>query len=233
MIKNAPLTSTAVKSALAGVLGLLFSGCMTITAATWGSAPDLSIVALGASRSVIENVLGAAVTRNNNVYTYEYNTRGMGAGSIVLGALADAAAFGTSIVYWRDIKKAYEAQRERISLVYGPRDTVISTSHEAAKQQYMEWLHHPNQKDKLELLCEAASAGVAEAQSIQGMRYWYGLWETKVDPVQASMWLRLAAFGGVRNAVDTLTDWSATMTPDDVGKSERLFAVWEPEMCER
>ncbi len=224
---------------LAGMLSVSAGGCMTFEAfrlAVASPPPDLTIIKVGATRETVERVLGQPVRRESNVHTYEYDRRHVGplvggAALLIFGAMDFFTAGLFSAAHWHDMKKAEEAQRASVSIVYGPRDTVIGVSHQQAEAQYLAWLHSRNRKQGLARLCLAANAGYAPAQSAQAMRYWYGLWDTDVDRVQAYLWLRLAAFGGERSASQIADEWPAVMTGDQVAEADRLFKEWEPAPC--
>lgn len=220
------------------ILGPSLGGCMTLVTTTWGPPPpDLTLIKVGASRETVEQALGEPVMCRNNVCTYEYNTRDVRRPSIIaLAVFADAASvFLTaglaSVVYGSDAMKAREVQRRKVSIAYGPRDTVIGPSHEAAEAEYRQWLHSPDRKEHLRALCSAANAGIAPAQSTEAVRYWYGLWGTDIDRIRAYLWLRFAAFGGHGSAAETMTEWGASLTPGEIADADRLFREWEPESC--
>jgi len=216
---------------LAALLSPFLGGCFTATALTWGPPPpDLTVIRVGATRETVERTLGEPVRQEHNVSTYEYNTRNLRTpGFVLLGLVADAITLGGMGAgpTW----EAYRAQLAESSIVYGPRDTVIGVSHRQAEAQYLTWLHSGSRKENLEGLCHAANAGYAPAQAAQAMRYWYGLWGTDVDRVQAYVWLRLAAFGGQGSASEIQSGWASVMTPDQVAEANRLFMEWDPAPC--
>lgn len=222
-----------------GVFTGLLGGCMTYEAARLTTAsppPDLTVIKVGATRETIEQVLGKPVKCENSVCTYEYNTSDPGVFVRVIGVpLSATMDFFTgglfSVAYWSDFRKAREAQRAEVSIVYGPRDTVTGLSAKDAEAQYHQWLHSEDRKESLRLLCLAANAGFAPAQSAEAMRHRYGLWASDVDRVRAYLWLRLAAFGGHPSASETMSEWAATLTPGDIAEADRLFRDWEPESC--
>lgn len=219
-------------------LSPLLSGCATLAVATWGPPPpDLAVIKVGVSRETVEQALGKPVTCRHNVCTYEHNTRDVRrAGTLALAVFNDAmSAFLTagaaSAIYGVQMMIARQAQRAKVSIVYGPRDTVIGPSHEAAEAEYRRWLGSGDRKEHLGVLCSAANAGFAPAQSTQAMRYWYGLWDSDPDRVRGYLWLRLAAFGGHGIATEAMTEWAASMRPEEIAEADRLFRDWEPEAC--
>jgi hypothetical protein len=216
-----------------GALLLLFDGCTTYHTLKWGRPPpDLDKVEAGTPRQTVQSLLGKPVRREYNVHTYEYNTRD--GPNPVLGAFFDFFTMGSSAFYWDDFERVYKAQRRRLSVVYGPNDKVIGRSYERAEAGFRDWLHSEDRAKEFKSLCLSANEGYAPAQATLAMHHRYGLPGTAADPVQAHLWLILAAFGGHPSAAGTLEAWTATMSPERVAEAERLVAEWvpDPSACE-
>jgi hypothetical protein len=229
--------STVVRVVLPiGIIAPLLSGCVTFHALTWGPGPpDLTSIKVGASRESVEQVLGRPARREHNVATYEYNTQTKRTvGGVLTAAVVDASAgLGMlSPLFSGTLRENWEAQRAEVSVVYGPRDTVIGPSHQAADAHYRDWLRETDRKAHLRLLCLAANAGSAPAQATQAARYWYGLWGTQSDRVQALVWARLAAFGGHQSANEMLGAWVPSLTRNEIAEADRTFNDWQPASLE-
>jgi hypothetical protein len=212
---------------LAAICCVPMTGCVTFMAATEGpKPPDLSKVQIGVSRQVIERELGKPVQRLNNVSTYEYNT--MKPTPLWAAAAVDVFLMGTTVLYWGDLQKVHKAQRSRLSIIYGPKDTVIGPSFAKAEENYLEWLLQGNVK----ALCQAANAGYGDAQAVQAVRYRYGLWDTEIQPVQAHVWLRLAEAGGYPEANSAVADMAGVMRPEEILEADRRFRDWSTTSCD-
>lgn len=215
-------------SALACLLPAGLGGCATAQLALWESPPDnQDRIEVGAPRSLVEDILGEPIREDGPVRTYEYSSRERP--NLALGAFIDVATMGMSVMYWGDMQEAYDAQRVRRSLVYGPDGRIVSLSPDTAEETFERWLGSERRGDSLELLCRAANDGQADAQAVEAVRYRYGLWGTQADPVKALLSIRLAAYFGNRAAIDTSEAWRRDMNADAVADAERRVASWQPD----
>ena len=213
------------------ILDLNLTGCMTYLAATYDAPPShLNQIKEGVDRKTVESILGRPKQKNNNVYTYEFNKVEFGGfwGPLIL----DVVTFGTSAVYYGDIKKSIKADKAQMRIVYGPKNKVISINYDQAENQYLQWIISSNRMKEIELLCASANNGYAHAQAIQAMRYRYGLWSTEIDNQKAYLWLKLADFGGQSNVRELLTTWAEHMTSQELETAEKSFQEWEPVSCQ-
>ena len=227
------LTATAIFRLIASscLLLLLLNGCATYLAARWEDPPEgKEQIKIGTPRSVVEQIIGEPITTVGPVRTYDISTKE--GPKLWFMPILDVAMMGMSFQYWSEMEKEYQSQLIRWSLVYGPNDRVISLSPNGASLTFERWLNSDERGENLNLLCQAANSGHADAQAVLAARYRYGLWETDVDPMKAYQSIGLAAFFGNRGAPLTKSTWRAGMTPDDVEEAERLVAEWEPNPAE-
>lgn len=73
----------------------------------------------------------------------------------------------------------------------------------------------------------SAEQGNQDAQFLLGKAYMQG--ELPRDPVQADMWLRLAAKDNLKFYDTELRVAEAQMTPDQIGQGKELAAAWKPK----
>ncbi len=219
-----PILATLLLLLTAPALG----GCFTYAALTWGPPPpDLTGIAVGSSRTEVEERLGAATDHDNNVYHHEFNTKEMGAKWVLLSAALDVVTMGVSVVYAGDLKQAHRAQRRHVQIVYGPDDRVAGLSRDLADEIFRDWLHGEDQAANLSKLCLAARRGDAGAQYVQAMRYRYGLWNTERDLVEAMAWLNFTAFSGHPGAARRLEQWASPLDPE----AEVMFQTGRMRSC--
>jgi hypothetical protein len=217
---------------VAAMLLLLISptlgGCFTYTALTWGPPPpELAGVAVGSSRTEVEERLGAATGHDNNVSHYEFNTKELPSWFLPMVAALDVVTVGVSVVYWGDMRRGHRAQRRHVYIVYGPDDRVAGLSRDRADQTFRDWLHGEDQEGNLSKLCLAARRGDAGAQYVQAMRYRYGLWNTERDSVEALAWLKFAAFSGHPGAARRSEQWPSHLGP----AAEEMFQTGGMRSC--
>lgn len=74
----------------------------------------------------------------------------------------------------------------------------------------------------------SAEQGVQDAQYLLGKAYITGDNAIPRDPVQAEMWLRLAAKDNKQFYQDELKGAERQMTPDEITKGKALAAEWKP-----
>jgi TPR repeat protein len=223
------LTATAIFRLIASscLLLLLLNGCATYLAARWEDPPEgKEQIKIGTPRSVVEQIIGEPITTVGSVRTYDINTKeGPELWSM---PILDVAIMVVRVQHWSEMEKDYQSQRIRWSLVYGPNGQVVSLSPSRASSTFERWLESDKRGENLDLLCQAANSGNADAQAVQAARYRYGLWGTDVDAIKAYEFISLAAFFGNRGAPLTKKTWRIGMAPDDVAEAERLIAEWEP-----
>lgn len=217
-------------STSACLLAVLLTGCAATKAALWGSPPEgQDQIKVGTPRSAVEDILGEPVGEGGPVQTYEYSTRERP--NIALSAILDVATMGMSAMYWSDFQKAYDSQRVRRSFVYGPDDRLVSLSPDAADQTFERWLKSDRRADSLELLCQAANNGHADALAVEAARYRYGLWGTDIDPIKTYASIGLAAYFGNPAAAQMSETWRRDMAPDQVAEADRQVASWQPDLA--
>lgn len=238
MIIQMPILSAdrKIKIALYIVLFLIMdislTGCMTYFAATYDSPPsNLDQLKEGVDRKTVESVLGKPKQKTNNVSTYEYNTRQIP--PLWTAIFLDIYTFGTSAVFYGDLKKGEAAGKASLKIVFSPRDTVVNLNYDHAEQEYLRWINGTNRYEEIGLLCSSANDGYARTQVIQAMRYRYGLYNTATDNSQAYFWLKLADFGGQHNIQEVMTAWSGSMTSGEIEAAEKAFREWKSESCEK
>ena len=91
-----------------------------------------------------------------------------------------------------------------MTIVFSPKDTVITLNYDNAEKEYLRWINSTNRYEEIGLLCSSANNGYANTQAIQAMRYRYGLYNTAIDNIQAYFWLKLADFGGQHNLQEVM-----------------------------
>lgn len=77
----------------------------------------------------------------------------------------------------------------------------------------------------------SAEQGQQDAQLILGKAYLQGAKELPRDPVQAEMWLRLAAKGNLEFYQNELLAAEAQMTPEQIAKGKALAEAWKPKVA--
>jgi hypothetical protein len=218
--------------ALIVAMNLSLTGCLTYFAIRHDPPPSgLDQIKEGLDRKTVEHILGEAKKKDSNVYTYEYNTRERP--PLWAGIFLDLYVPAAGIIYYGDFKKAEEAGKGKMRIVYGPKDTVISLNniYVEAESDYVRWINSTNRNEEIELLCISANRGYAHAQAIQAVMYRYGLWNTATDYIKAYVWLKLADFGGQHNIQKMMTAWTENMTSEQREEAERSFREWEPGFC--
>jgi TPR repeat protein len=75
----------------------------------------------------------------------------------------------------------------------------------------------------------AAEQGNKDAQYLLGKAYMQGLKEVARDPIQAEMWLRLAAKGNLEFYQNQLRAAEQQMTPDQIAKGKAMAEAWKPK----
>jgi len=91
-------------------------------------------------------------------------------------------------------------------------------------------MRHQNVPQGLKLLRLSAEQGNQDAQLLLGKTYLEGLGnELPRDPVQAEMWLRLAANHNLPFYQNELLVAERQMNPDDIAKGKALAAAWKPK----
>jgi TPR repeat protein len=77
----------------------------------------------------------------------------------------------------------------------------------------------------------SAEQGQQDAQLILGKAYLQGAKELPRDPVQADVWLRLAAKGNLEFYQNELLAAEAQMTPEQIAKGKALAEAWKPKVA--
>jgi TPR repeat protein len=77
----------------------------------------------------------------------------------------------------------------------------------------------------------SANQGNQDAQLLLGKVYLQGEKELPLDPVQADMWLRLAAKNNLEFYQNQLLAAEAQMTPDQIAKGKALAEAWKPNVA--
>jgi TPR repeat protein len=75
----------------------------------------------------------------------------------------------------------------------------------------------------------SAEQGMQDAQYLLGKAYLTGAKELPRDPVQADMWLRLAAQNNKDFYQDEMRGAENQMTPEQIAKGKELAAAWKPK----
>jgi len=76
----------------------------------------------------------------------------------------------------------------------------------------------------------SADQGNKDAQYLLGKAYIQGLKEVARDPVQAEMWLRLAAKDNLEFYQNQLIAAEEQMTPDQISKGKAMAEAWKPKV---
>ena len=74
----------------------------------------------------------------------------------------------------------------------------------------------------------SAEQGMQDAQYLLGKAYLQGAKELPADPVQAEMWLRLAAKDNKDFYQQEMSGAEKQMTPEQIAKGKELAAAWKP-----
>lgn len=90
-------------------------------------------------------------------------------------------------------------------------------------------LPHRDIGEGIKWLRLSAEQGNQDAQLLLGKTYMEGARQFPRDPVQAEMWLRLAAKGNLPFYGDQLAAAEAEMTPGDIAKGKALAEAWKPK----
>ncbi len=90
-------------------------------------------------------------------------------------------------------------------------------------------LPHKDIGEGVKWLRLSAEQGNKDAQWLLGKAYLQGDKEFPRDPVQAEMWLRLAAKDNLEFYENTLRAAEGQMTADQVAKGKALAAAWKPK----
>ncbi len=75
----------------------------------------------------------------------------------------------------------------------------------------------------------SAEQGNKDAQFVLGKAYLQGLQDFARDPVQAEMWLRLAAKDNLEFYQNELRAGETQMSPDEIAKGKALAEAWKPK----
>lgn len=86
-------------------------------------------------------------------------------------------------------------------------------------QQGIRWMHL------------SAEQGNKDAQFLLGKAYIQGLKEVVRDPIQAEMWLRLAAKDNLEFYQNELRAAEEQMTPEQIAKGRALAEAWKPKVA--
>lgn len=212
------------------------SGCLTYAALRKGPPPDFDKITVGASRDTVEEILGEPVARQHNLAMYEHDTeqdRLSRPARVPIIATIDAFTMGlVGLTHWSDIQRSYHGQKAVTTIAYAPDGRVVGVWRSGYPPSFTNMLTMHEPEHRRWWLCRSANSGYATAQAVQAMRYRYGLWKTPVDPPEAYLWLRLAAFGGHPGAEELAQEWAAKMPADQVAEAERRYRNWSPEECE-
>jgi TPR repeat protein len=90
-------------------------------------------------------------------------------------------------------------------------------------------LPHKNITEGVKWLRLSADQGEQDAELVLGKAYLQGDKELPRDPVQAEMWMRLAAKGNLEFYQTELLAAEAQMTPDQIAKGKALAEAWKPK----
>jgi TPR repeat protein len=94
-------------------------------------------------------------------------------------------------------------------------------------------LPHSNVSEGLKWVRLSAEQGNQDAQLLLGKTYMDGLPELPRDPVQADMWLRLAAKNNLPFYENELLAAEREMNSTDIAKAKELAAAWKPKSATR
>lgn len=90
-------------------------------------------------------------------------------------------------------------------------------------------LPHKDITEGVKWLRLSAEQGNQDAQWLLGKAYLQGDKELPRDPVQAEMWLLLAAKGNLEFYQNALRAAEGQMTPDQIAKGKALAEAWKPK----
>jgi hypothetical protein len=222
-------------TALMAVSSAIFTtGCATLMVATAGPPkPDLEKIQVGVSRQAVEAELGKPIALKFNVSVYKFNSSDPP--PWYAGLVIDAVTFGTSFIYLDTMYYAFHKDKEKLGVIYGPKDTVIGASYSRAESDYLDWLllsYGFEQEERTTKLCAAANSGHPMASAVQAARYQYGLWGTETDFAKAYMWLLVSDLGGHASAKSAIAELAAMMTQEEIAEGQRRFYEWNPEACD-
>jgi uncharacterized protein len=91
-------------------------------------------------------------------------------------------------------------------------------------------LPHSNVPEGLKWVRLAAEQGNQDAQLLLGKTYLDGVPELTRDPVQADMWMRLAADHNLQFYQNELAAAEQQMNTDQIAKGKELAAAWKPRV---
>ena len=92
-------------------------------------------------------------------------------------------------------------------------------------------LPHKDITEGVKWLRLSAEQGQQDAQLVLGKSYLQGDKELPRDPVQAEMWLQLAAKGNLDFYQNELLAAEGQMTPEQIAKGKALAAAWKPKVA--
>jgi uncharacterized protein len=92
-------------------------------------------------------------------------------------------------------------------------------------------LPHKDITEGVKWLRLSAEQGQQDAQLLLGKSYLQGDKELPRDPIQAEMWLRLAAKGNLEFYQTELLAAEGQMTPEQIAKGKELAAAWKPRVA--
>jgi len=92
-------------------------------------------------------------------------------------------------------------------------------------------LPHKDIAEGVKWLRLSAEQGNQDAQLLLGKAYLQGDKELPRDPVQADMWLRLAAMDNLQFYQTELFSAERQMTADQIAKGKDLAAAWKPKVA--
>ena len=93
-------------------------------------------------------------------------------------------------------------------------------------------LPHRDIAEGVKWLHLSADQGQQDAQYLLGKAYLQGAKELPRDPIQAEMWLRLAAKDNLEFYRNELLGAEKQMTADQIAKGKGLAAAWRPKVAE-
>jgi len=92
-------------------------------------------------------------------------------------------------------------------------------------------LPHRDIPEGVKWLRLSAEQGQQDAQLLLGKSYLHGDKDLPRDPVQAEMWLRLAAKNNLDFYQNQLVGAEAEMTPEQISQGKALAAAWKPKVA--
>ena len=240
---------------LCSIVGATLGGCINFYRATGSEPTDLSAIQVGATRQTVERVLGEPVASgtegSTQIATYEYSVGIEAKPASLLRVPAEVALIflPSGARLGDDYFERPEAPRDRLTITYGPDDTVVEISgkplniQEAlaraeqgdAEAQYelaYAYLQQGRIAEALRWLCLAANQSHPRAQFELGNMHRWGNESVTFDFVQAYLWLSLAASGGFSDAGRGRAQIATQMTPAQIAEAEKLVKKWKPGDCE-